>query len=153
KERCVYRGQTQAYPQLLPSLFRSKNPPVDYHLLGPAVAKLYLQAYNAYAQHEKIVAGDTTISDEETDLGPYGISPSDIPGHGLGSPSDYSEYGAMIWTFNSENDSYRQAVLQHYGAPTPALDVTFDPGVALWFATHRYKADATRVARYYPHEA
>jgi hypothetical protein len=153
KEGCVYRGQTQAYPRLLPSLFRLKTAPVDYHLLGPAVAKLYLKAYDAYSQHEKIVASDATVFDEETDLSPDGVSPGDIPGHGFGSPSDYSEYGAMISTFNSKDDNYRHAVLQHYGAPTPALDVTYDPSVALWFATHRYQADATRVARYYPHEA
>jgi hypothetical protein len=40
-------------------------------------------------------------------------------------------------------DAYREAPfrlarLQHYGVPTSALDVTFDPYVALWFATHRF---------------
>jgi short chain dehydrogenase/FRG domain len=29
------------------------------------------------------------------------------------------------------------AILQHYGLPTRALDVTRDPNVALWFACHR----------------
>jgi hypothetical protein len=37
--------------------------------------------------------------------------------------------------------SYKLARLQHYGIPTPALDVSFDPYVALWFATHQLIVD------------
>lgn len=35
------------------------------------------------------------------------------------------------------NNMEFMAVLQHYGFPTPCLDVTKDPLIALWFALHR----------------
>jgi hypothetical protein len=37
------------------------------------------------------------------------------------------------------------AILQHYGLPTKALDVTFDPNVALWFALHVAKRAKRRL--------
>ena len=37
---------------------------------------------------------------------------------------------------NSEH--FPIALLQHYGVPTTALDVTFNPVIALWFACHRF---------------
>jgi hypothetical protein len=35
-------------------------------------------------------------------------------------------------------------LLQHYGAPTGWLDITKDPQVALWMATHRYSKDINK---------
>jgi hypothetical protein len=40
------------------------------------------------------------------------------------------------------------ARLQHYGIPTPTLDVTFDRIIALWFATHRFKETGPRSGYY-----
>jgi hypothetical protein len=37
------------------------------------------------------------------------------------------------------------AILQHYGLPTKALDVTFDPLVALWFALNVAKREGERL--------
>ena len=45
-----------------------------------------------------------------------------------------------VYAFLRANSSYLPvltAILQHYGLPTRALDVTLDPNVALWFACHR----------------
>jgi hypothetical protein len=38
------------------------------------------------------------------------------------------------------------AILQHYGLPTKALDVTFDPNVALWLALHVAKRAKRRLS-------
>lgn len=44
------------------------------------------------------------------------------------------------WTFATrEGHLTLLAYAQHYGLPTPALDVTTDIGVALWFALHRLR--------------
>jgi FRG domain len=45
-----------------------------------------------------------------------------------------------VYAFLRANSNYLPvltAILQHYGLPTRALDVTLDPNVALWFACHR----------------
>jgi hypothetical protein len=45
-----------------------------------------------------------------------------------------------VYAFLRANSYYLPvltAILQHYGLPTRALDVTLDPNVALWFACHR----------------
>lgn len=43
---------------------------------------------------------------------------------------------------------YLLALLMHYGFPTPSLDVTPDPAVALWFALHREVRDRVGRVRY-----
>lgn len=44
----------------------------------------------------------------------------------------------------------RNLVLQHYGAPTPYVDVTRDIRVAEWFALHQFSVDGEGVARSQP---
>ena len=44
-------------------------------------------------------------------------------------------YAQEIYNFNIR-DLY--ALMQHYGFPTEFLDVTYDPEIALWFATHSF---------------
>jgi FRG domain len=39
-------------------------------------------------------------------------------------------------SLSSNNVAFRKAVLQHYGFPTNYIDLTSDPEVAAWFATH-----------------
>jgi hypothetical protein len=46
-----------------------------------------------------------------------------------------------------EGDLIKLALAQHYGLPTPALDMTCDPSIALWFALHELRPDAPGVFR------
>jgi len=50
-----------------------------------------------------------------------------------------------------EEPAYALARLQHYGVPTPALDVTFDPYIAAWFAAHHFTRSGDD-AFYLPHD-
>jgi hypothetical protein len=146
----VYRGQTSHFPRVIPSLFRKPLPP-NYDNIGPAAAALYLEAYHAEENHAKIVEADVPLQLSEDELGPWGTPPTPFPGHGLGSIGDFDEYAPMMMNFLGTDAAYRHAVLQHYGAPTPTLDVTFDPLIALWFATHVFRSEGSGLARYYRH--
>jgi len=53
-------------------------------------------------------------------------------GHGFGNPSDHDAD-----LLHTTEGGIPVGQLQHYGVPTNALDVTFNPEIALWFATHR----------------
>ena len=50
----------------------------------------------------------------------------------------------------SLSGGYPEPYLQHYGLPTNTLDVSYEPIVALWFATHRFYwlDSAQRIATY-----
>jgi hypothetical protein len=47
------------------------------------------------------------------------------------------EFAILKYVYRN-SDHYPIALLQHYGVPTTALDVTYDPLIALWFACHRF---------------
>src|SRR6266404_429179 len=130
-----YRGQTTRYPRIIPSLFRSAIPP-KYDSLAAAAAALYLQAYNAEAESARIQEEAHADLSDEDDHGPYGVGPGPITGHGFGYSDSFDEFAIAQMNFLGESADHRHAVLQHYGAPTPALDITFDVRIALWFATH-----------------
>ena len=58
-------------------------------------------------------------------------------GSGMGSEESYSPLFGEVWA-RSPSEGSRMALLQHYGAPSGTLDVSFDRYVALWFACHIY---------------
>lgn len=71
------------------------------------------------------------------------------PGHGLAHIEDGTH---LAFSMRFESLKGPVALLQHYGVPTHALDVTFDPKIALWFATHRFVATGPQRGRYLPAE-
>ncbi len=63
----------------------------------------------------------------------------DMGAHGFGE-FDYpkGDFRALLKNSLLENWSdHKEALFQHYGMPSVALDVSADPIVALWFATHK----------------
>jgi hypothetical protein len=58
-------------------------------------------------------------------------------GSGMGTAESYSALSGEIWS-RSPSEGSKMALLQHYGAPSGTLDVSFDRYVALWFACHIY---------------
>jgi hypothetical protein len=64
-----------------------------------------------------------------------------LPGH-----KDLSEEAGVDSSLSER--AFQLALLQHYGVPTPALDVTYDPLIALWFATYRFISIKERAGYY-----
>lgn len=62
-------------------------------------------------------------------------------GSGMGTEESYSPLFGEVWT-RSPSEGSKMALLQHYGAPSGTLDVSFDRYVALWFACHVYMRKA-----------
>lgn len=86
--------------------------------------------------------------DPDTD-GWWSIDLMNLPvGHGMGTGADWSEHVGLQWSYGLENN-YHFALLQHYGAPSPVLDVAYDPAVALWFATHQLFMDKVAGTAWY----
>jgi hypothetical protein len=153
----LFRGQTTHYPQIIPSLFR-KPLPKDYDALREAAAQLYLTAYKVAERFTQVTErdfqpldlDDERLYDDDDYWGRTLKIPSVIPGHGYGGAADHDPSGPVLHRFTDKDDPVRHAILQHYGAPTPALDVSYDPRVAFWFATNRFRSDPSGIARYYP---
>jgi FRG domain len=60
-------------------------------------------------------------------------------GSGMGTAESYSKLSGYYWS-RAPSEGASMAMLQHYGAPSGTLDVSFDRCVALWFACHVYDA-------------
>ena len=58
-------------------------------------------------------------------------------GHGFGSRESFSPFFQQFY-MRELDERLGMAMLQHYGAPSGTLDVSFDPLIALWFACHKY---------------
>jgi hypothetical protein len=91
------------------------------------------------------------LDDDDDDDGTWNpYRPQKMVGHGMGSASDYDEYNGLQWSY-SLSGHYHHGLLQHYGAPTPAIDVAYDANIALWFASNKLVLDnSTRIAWYEP---
>jgi hypothetical protein len=72
-----------------------------------------------------------------------------VGGHGFGSPADYDEYIGLQWRYEISGNHYRDGLLQHYGMPTPVVDVAYEPDIALWFATNKFISDSTTQTAWY----
>jgi hypothetical protein len=135
----LFRGQTAAYPSLLPSGLRG---PVHADAsLAPAMTKVFAEAYDI--EREAQLSSQATEAearkavayfDEVEYLGPFDLPPPP-PAAVLFGGFDLEAYDPFIGEHRYPPDPL--ARLQHYGVPTTALDVTFSPRVAWFFATHK----------------
>ncbi len=157
----VFRGQVNDYSNLIPSCYRIKQA-VDIQKLSLSAVDLYKDSYTIreaiksavildefiHTEMEKRAEKWLKMSEEDTEI---------IPGHpfyvedyddaivlawnlsglsGFPTHSELSEEGGVDWGLSKQE--LQLALLQHYGIPTQALDVTYDPLVALWFAVHQF---------------
>ena len=118
--------------------------------------QLYLKAYQVYERIESARKRDATpvdpddfYDDDDDDIWFRGYGPGPVFGHGFGTSEDHEPAVGVLWFLEDKGHPYRYAILQHYGAPTPALDISFNAGVALWFATHEFRSDPGGVAHHY----
>lgn len=151
----VFRGQGADYPQLKPSIYRHSNPP-NIKVVTKLVYTLYREAYNidlrvemaleeerAFIRYIEKKDKEWQIFVEEYEkenmfsMFDPDVSPAVLSG--CDTPIMYDEY----YGFNM-NEQQKAALLQHYGVPSTGLDVSFEPLVALFFATHRFLPKAGR---------
>jgi FRG domain len=71
-------------------------------------------------------------------------------GSGMGTEESYSNLSHFYWS-RPPSEEVSMSMLQHYGAPSGTLDVSFERCVALWFACHVYNAKDGR-AFYRPND-
>jgi hypothetical protein len=165
----VFRGQTKDYPQLLPSLFRLSEPLVCN---GELVLQLYVECFNicrwdklqeAYMQRVREMFGtpiggfhgwNAEASDNEADWSFIYPDPDNdwrSFGCGLSANYDRSDFvSSLVANIEEKWDIHIDALLQHYGVPSRALDVSYEPVIALWFATHQFMRDCNGSAKYIP---
>ena len=153
----VFRGQTHDHPQVLPSLFRKNAPSVPSNVAELA-ARFYVECYgisswdeieskrlkrleDSYNPIGGLFPAQPTMNWEEFAEWAFGDGP---PTAGFGPGPNYTreDFIFMLRARFEEDDSlalHQDAFLQHYGLPTRTLDVSYDPVVALWFATHEFQ--------------
>lgn len=162
----VFRGQTKDYPQILPSLFRPNTPEVPTDI-STIAARLYVECY-ALGSWE----GFEEKRREEFEESFNPISSFAPP---MAAGMNWEEFDNwmsaredMVWgecpnytradfvrsvAASFEKDEalrlHQDAVLQHYGVPTRAADVSYEPIVALWFATHELVRNPTNPTKSY----
>lgn len=169
----VFRGQTKDFGSLIPVLFRVEDRPDVTHLEA-LLTNYYLEIYDrihslrwgAQQAEPKPVGGlmgvDVAMAQLSLSMG-WWASHNDPTvdvdalevdyfeklerfNDSIRGDDRYAEEAAFMGLYGTK--VYSLARLQHYGAPTSALDVTFDPHVALWFATHRFHKTGERIGYY-----
>lgn len=166
----LFRGQITDYIKIIPSHYRNaRNAHLqEIESYSERLKSLYFKAYKvneaasiAAAQdkssNDNLIALNDSIENDELswidrfiqrllkinlrnsdDENWNPLSPS--IGHGFGLPSQYNECTSVQWLYPVIAE-YGYGLLQHYGISTPVLDVSYDPFVALWFATHKFKQE------------
>ncbi len=153
-EPAVFRGQNRDYNSVLPVIFR-QDLQLDVRKMESLLTRCYLEIHDKIHDlkrgaekgkpKEAVLGGLLAVSlylaedDFERERMMKELGQND------GDPK-YAEELAFMSEYN--RTQYSLSRLQHYGVPTSALDVTFDPGIALWFALHRMEMSGRRKCRY-----
>lgn len=119
RSRLVFRGQVRDYGSMCPSVFRLTSVRSD-------LVPVYDRWGNLIGRHTK-----ATLLRKFVD---WFLS--------YKLPQWHTEYyGYIGYDHRNIEDKRRDfyALLQHYGAPTKYLDVTYDLRIALWFAIHQQR--------------
>ncbi len=164
----VFRGQSKEYPAITPSLFRLPEPldlkPLlkaadDLYMTAHKVIEAMLRLREADQYYARAHRASDYWDDEEQqgvfgrlqrwlankifalpdrDDDDDGINFMNLPiGSGMGTNESYSKLSKYYWS-RVPSERLSMAMLQHYGAPSGTLDVSFDRRVAFWFACHSY---------------
>jgi hypothetical protein len=121
---CLFRGQTRDYFDAtgslgcLPAGYRTARWRRWYH--GADQTQL----------ESKLVVWDRIL------VGEFGIEIGSAVGFEQSAPGFRRFYADRSPEARVSTNIMLLSILQHYGFPTPSLDVTADPLIALWFASH-----------------
>jgi hypothetical protein len=151
--RVYFRGQTHDFATISPSLFRgdASHPAFEELVVG-----LYIETYGVGNWDE--MRKRYLEATEPPPPDPVGGSwwpmkdfsfelPDFTPAIGQSFfnvvPEDALD--RLAWAIQERWRHHSDALLQHYGVPSRALDVTSEPWIALWFATNAFahRADGT----------
>jgi hypothetical protein len=111
----IFRGESNRYPTMQPSFLRQPEGAQAYHL-------------SLISNFSQFILG--------TLLSPFLEFRSDGPyykGKWFGNLEWVEKYGSGTPSY-TDSKWQLESLLQHYGWPTPWLDITFDPRVAVFFA-------------------
>lgn len=161
--RTFYRGDMIDYPQILPSLFRSKG--ISTFPFEKMIVQLFVNCYGIGEPGEWGDVYDKQFQESfpepirfpsmfppDTE---FGFDADKIgPGEGFGqSWFNYVPEDALLLVRASLKErwsDHSDALLQHYGVPSRGLDITADRFVALWFAANAFTRQADGTAVYVP---
>lgn len=125
--RCYFRGQTKDYGfSLLPAAERSFEFAQSLRNFGPETMGA-LDAWQRVLKAEGVEIEQRRSVVSHTEIG-----------------QEWHTVDSSLVSRMTRNLEF-MGILQHYGFPTFALDVTDDPGIALWFAMHKAVEEDGRV--------
>jgi hypothetical protein len=157
---CLFRGQTKDYGAIVPSLFRSGRPPTSS--AAELAVRLYIECYKIsdweavkeeyvkeiQEQYDQPIGAATflnmNLDFSEAFKNLEAFYSEDFRQNAPGLYAEFDIYyrvdalRPLISSFIKNLDKHGDALLQHYGVPSRALDITYNPVVALWFATHLF---------------
>jgi hypothetical protein len=144
RDRIYFRGQTHDFPAIQPSLFRSK---VQNPAFEELVVRLYIETYGIgrWEEIRKRYLEATEPTPEPvggTWLVPNGfdfeLPDLTVPGQSFFNVVPEDALDRLAWAIEARWRNHSDALLQHYGVPSRALDITAEPWIALWFATNAF---------------
>jgi hypothetical protein len=121
---CLFRGQTRDYFDKTGSLGCL---PVGYRT---ARWRRWYHGADQKPLESKLAIWDKIL------VGEFGVQVGSAVGFEQSAPGFQRFYADRSPRARISTNIMLLSILQHYGFPTPSLDVTADPMVALWFASH-----------------